>query len=131
MDKIIAVDFDGCLVANRYPDIGEPINETIVAVLQEQYRGAKIILWTCRSGGLLDDAVAWCEGRGIRLAAANRNLPETIAAFGGDTRKIHADAYWDDKARRMPCKWPPGQEGGGAEYGGEDMRGVPVALPRR
>ena len=27
--KIIAVDFDGCLATNNFPDIGEPILETI------------------------------------------------------------------------------------------------------
>ena len=27
--KIIAVDFDGCLVTNRFPEVGEPIPATI------------------------------------------------------------------------------------------------------
>jgi hydroxymethylpyrimidine pyrophosphatase-like HAD family hydrolase len=47
--KIIAVDFDGCLVTNKWPKIGEPIAETIDALKAEQANGAKVILWTCRS----------------------------------------------------------------------------------
>jgi len=99
---IIAVDFDGCLVLNRFPEIGEPISETIEALKVEQARGAKVILWTCRRDVHLADAVAWCEENGIRLDAVNRNLAEVVAAFGGDTIKVYADEYWDDRARRMP-----------------------------
>ena len=102
ISKIIAVDFDGCLVTNQYPDIGEPIIETISALKAEHENGAKIILWTCRRGKHLVDAVAWCVDQGIHLDAANRNLPEVIEAFGGDTRKIFTNEYWDDRAVRMP-----------------------------
>jgi len=102
MIKIIAVDFDGCLVTNKYPDIGEPIHKTINALKAEQNVGTKIILWSCRRDVLLDNAIAWCNERGIRFSAVNENLPEIIEAFGGDTRKIFANEYWDDRAVKMP-----------------------------
>jgi hypothetical protein len=100
--KIIAVDFDGCLVTNKFPEIGEPIEETIDALKAEQGRGAKVILWTCRTKERAEAAAHWCADYGIRLDAVNRNLPEIVEAFGGDTVKVFANEYWDDRARVMP-----------------------------
>ncbi len=100
--KIIAVDFDGCLVTDRFPAVGEPIAATVAALRREQERGAKVILWTCRRGEQLRAAVEWCAQQGIRLSAVNTNLPEVVEAFGGDTVKVCADEYWDDRAVKMP-----------------------------
>lgn len=44
----IAIDFDGILCQNAYPDIGDPNWDTIHQALKEQSNGAKLILWTCR-----------------------------------------------------------------------------------
>ena len=99
--KIIAVDFDGCLATNKFPEVGEPINKTISRLKQEQANGAKVILWTNRRDKPLDDAVNFCKEQGIHLDAVNENLPEIIKAFGGDTRKIFANEYWDDRAVYM------------------------------
>jgi hypothetical protein len=99
--KTIAVDFDGTLCRYAYPGIGEPIAGTIKRLKAEKAAGAKIILWTCRNGALLDDAAAWCAKMGIALDAVNENLPESIAEHGGDTRKVSADEYWDDRAVRV------------------------------
>jgi hypothetical protein len=100
--KIIAADFDGCLVTNCVPDIGSGIHATIWRLMEEQRGGAKVILWTCRRDEQLTAAVEWCENIGLHFEAVNENLPEVIAAFGGDTRKIFAHEYWDDRAVRMP-----------------------------
>jgi len=100
--KIIAVDFDGCLCTNQFPDIGAGIPETIKRVKEERRDGSRIILWTCRRGDSLAAAVGWCAQQGIRFDAVNENLPDVIEAFGGDTRKIFANEYWDDRAVRMP-----------------------------
>lgn len=96
--KIIALDFDGCVVTNKYPEIGEPIEKNIRKLKEEQAAGAKVILWTNRRGDYLKQAVDFCNDHGIRLDAVNANLPEIIEAFGGDTRKIFANEYWDDRA---------------------------------
>ena len=95
---IIAVDFDGCLCENAWPDIGEAKQDVIDALLSRQKAGAKIILWTCRVGERLDAAIQWCQDHGIFFDAVNANLPVNIAAFGNDCRKVFADEYWDDKA---------------------------------
>ena len=100
--KIIAIDFDGTLVTNKFPDIGEPIHETITALKGEQDAGAKVILWTCRKGEMLGAAINWCCEHEILLDAVNANMPEMIEFFGGDTRKIFANEYWDDRALLMP-----------------------------
>jgi len=100
--KIIAVDFDGCLCKNQFPEIGDEIYETLRRLKEEQRNGARLILWTCRRGMALAAAVGWCAVRGIRFEAVNENLPDIIEIFGGDTRKIFAHEYWDDKAVRMP-----------------------------
>ena len=104
MDKIIAVDFDGCLAVNKYPDVGEPIEKNIQKLKDEQKAGAKIILWSCRVGQQLEDALAFCELHEVIFDAVNENLPIITEAYGGDTRKILADEYWDDRAVLMDEK---------------------------
>jgi hypothetical protein len=101
LPKIIAVDFDGCLVTNKYPEIGEPIEKNILKLKNEQKSGAKVILWTNRANEYLKQAVCFCEEHEIHLDAVNENLPEIINAFRGDTRKIFANEYWDDRAVLM------------------------------
>lgn len=98
MRKAIAIDFDGCLCEDRWPEIGEPHMEIINAAIAEQDNGAALILWTCRVGGMLEAAVDWCSSYGLEFDAVNSNLPERIAAYQNDCRKVNADEYWDDKA---------------------------------
>lgn len=95
--KIIAVDFDGTLCTNKYPEIGEPKAEIIKYIKQQKEQGAKIILWTCRSGDLLENALDWCRKHDVALDCVNENLPEIIEDFGSDTRKIFANEYIDDR----------------------------------
>ena len=101
--KIIAVDFDGTLVANAFPDIGCAIPETITRIKSEKDSGARLILWTCRRDDQLTAAVEWCAAHGIQFDAVNENLPDIVEAFGGDTRKIFANEYWDDRAFHPDC----------------------------
>lgn len=104
MKKTIAIDFDGCLCECAWPGIGAPHMEVINAAIRERESGAALILWTCRIGERLDEAVAWCAGFGLVFDAVNDNLPESIAAFKADPRKVFADEYWDDRAVHMPLK---------------------------
>lgn len=97
-ERIIAVDFDGCLCKNAWPDIGEAKQNVIDRLLLRQKQGAKIILWTCRVGERLDAAVKWCADHGIVFDTINENLPSMVATFGNDCRKVYADEYWDDKS---------------------------------
>lgn len=97
--NIIAVDFDGTLCTNRWPEIGEPNNELIDYLKNRQRNGEKLILWTNRVGDRLTEAVAWCKERGLIFDAVNDNLPEIVEAFGANCRKIFANEYIDDRNR--------------------------------
>lgn len=99
--KVIAVDFDGCLCHSEWPEIGPPAEGVLLRLREEQQRGAKIVLWTCRDGELLEQAVAWCAERGITFDDVNEQIPELKGTFGNDSRKIFASEYWDDRAVRM------------------------------
>lgn len=101
LQKAIAIDFDGCLCANAYPDIGAPNWEIIVAAAAEQSAGAGLILWTCREGGLLENALEACARWGLHFDAVNDILPSWKKFYGNETRKVGATEYWDDKAYRV------------------------------
>ncbi len=91
---IIAVDFDGTIVENRYPRIGRELPaaiDTLLSLQKEQQH--QIILWTVREGTLLDEAVSWCKKRGLEFYAVNKNHPEEKTPL---SRKIKADLYIDD-----------------------------------
>lgn len=98
LPKIIAFDFDGTLVEDKFPKIGEPNYEMInFCKLVKQY-GAKIILWTCRTGDYLESAVKFCKEQGIEFDAVNDNIPEAKEKYNGDARKVFANLYVEDKA---------------------------------
>lgn len=99
--KVIAIDFDGCLCKDAFPGIGEPNWEVINAAKQAQDEGAALILWTCREGAYLTEAVEACTNWDLKFDAVNENIPEMIEAFGNDCRKVGADEYWDDRAVTM------------------------------
>lgn len=101
---IIAVDFDGCLCEEKWPSIGAPQEHVIARLKDRKAHGYKIILWTCRCGEMLAEALIWCMKQGICFDAVNENLPERIEIFGTDSRKISAEEYWDDKAVRYNAK---------------------------
>lgn len=99
---IIAVDFDGTLCIDEYPSIGKPNTRLIKSLKSHIEHGHRVILWTCRTGAALDDAVAWCKTFGLYFDAVNENLPHIKESWGGDTRKVYADIYIDDKNRLVP-----------------------------
>ncbi|WP_281513145.1 hypothetical protein [Bacteroides acidifaciens] len=105
MRKAIAIDFDGCLCSNAYPAIGEPNWDVIERAKKEQSSGAGLILWTCREGQPLEDAVNACKRWGLIFDAVNESLSDWIEAFGNHPRKVGASEYWDDKAVCMPEKF--------------------------
>lgn len=102
MRKAIAIDFDGCLCTDAYPEIGEPNWPVICRAKEEQRAGTGLILWTCREDQLLLDAIAACDGWGLTFDAVNESLPDWIKEYGTRPRKVGASEYWDDKAARIP-----------------------------
>lgn len=96
--KVYAIDFDGTLCINAFPSIGSPIQEVIEYTKGIIEEGHKVVLWTCRTGERLQEALDWCDEQGIIFDAVNENLDENIKLYGSDTRKVSADYYIDDKA---------------------------------
>ena len=88
---IIAVDFDGVIVENRFPSIGRPHMGVINGLIERRKKGDKLILWTCRCGQQLTDAVAFCRNMGLEFDAVNENLQMMIDKHGSDSRKVYAD----------------------------------------
>lgn len=102
MKKVIAVDFDGTLFEDRWPEIGEPIWPVINAAKKESQNGTELILWTTREGEKLTEALEACGKVGLRFDAVNSNTESRKLEWGNDPRKIGADEYWDDRA--VPVK---------------------------
>lgn len=94
----IAIDFDGVLCTDKYPEIGEPNWSVIQEATTLRKSGACLILWTCREGQLLQEAVDACKGWGLEFDAVNENPPFFRDLWQNDCRKVGADEYWDDRA---------------------------------
>lgn len=102
--KIYAVDFDGTLAQTQFPKIIKPNFAVFMACKMIKRRGDILILWTCRCGKDLEDAVEYCRKYGLEFDYINENVPENVEKFGNDCRKIFAHEYIDDKA------WSPARE---------------------
>lgn len=94
---IIAVDFDGTIVENKYPRIGKEIPFAIDTLKELQSDQHILILWTVRDGKLLEEAVNFCRKRGLEFYAVNRNYPEESDNAILCCRKINADFFIDDR----------------------------------
>lgn len=92
---IIAVDYDGTLFTNG------AMNQNLVSRMAfEQKRGNIVILWTCREGKRLQQALKDLQRFGFAPNYVNCNCPQAIRMMGHDSRKIYADVYIDDKNAR-------------------------------
>lgn len=92
---IIAVDYDGIL------ETADGMNTTLLNRLRaNQRRGDAVILWTCREGRTLTEALRKLRAVGFVPTLVNENTPDVIRRFGRNTRKIYADVYIDDKAAK-------------------------------
>lgn len=99
--KIIAIDFDGTIVEDRYPEIGRLKPGAKEYILQLKKDGFKLILWTSRTGLPLARAVEFLTKEGITFDEINNSCKDNVNEFGNDTRKIFADVYVDDKCVMM------------------------------
>ena len=90
---IIAVDYDGTLFDGKAFNIG-----LLKRLRASQKRGDTVILWTCREGKTLAEALTALQNVGFRPNYVNCNSPEGLQRLRHDSRKIYADVYIDDKA---------------------------------
>ena len=97
---IIAVDFDGILCEDNFPDIGTPRYDVISLVRQLIDKGNEVVLWTTRNGEELTKAIEWCTNYGLHFCNVNGPAPsneeEYRDKYPTQSRKIYADVYIDD-----------------------------------
>ena len=95
-DIKIAIDFDGTIVEHEYPKIGKEKLFAFRTLKELEKQGARLILWTFRTGKELEEAVEYCRNNGIEFYAINKNYPEEVLDETV-SRKIDVDIYLDDK----------------------------------
>lgn len=96
--KILAMDFDGTIAENQWPKVGPLIPRAKRLLDRFTRNGGRVIIWTCREGQLLEDAKTFLNKHKVPYHAINEHLPEQIALYGNDPRKVGADMYIDDLA---------------------------------
>jgi predicted phosphatase len=107
---VLAIDFDGTITTE--PDMGkelrlQPHVKEVLTELKE--RGARMILWTCRSGAALNEALVFLQRNGMRhlFEEVNDQLHEIQEKYSPDVaRKVGADYYIDDKNISTVIDWP-------------------------
>ena len=94
---IIAIDFDGTIVEDCFPNIGKEKRFAFMTLKALQKEGHQLILWTYRAGKALDEAVEFCRKNGVEFYAVNRSYPEEELDKTHMSRKVHADIFIDDR----------------------------------
>ena len=103
---IIGIDCDGTIMTHRFPLIGEDIGA--IPVLKELVaNGHYLVLWTLRGYSLLEEAVDWCDERGIHFWGINQN-PEQHEWT--DSPKAYCNCFIDDAALGCPLIYPENGE---------------------
>lgn len=103
---ILAVDFDGTIVEDDYPFIGDPLPGAIETLKKLRKEGYQLVLWTCRTGQKLAEAIKFCAENGIRFDAINSNPRYSIVKWNGsDPRKVGAALYIDDRGLHPLPDW--------------------------
>lgn len=108
-ELVIAVDFDGTITNEGSMTTEEPtIRDNCAEVLNRLSEdGVKLILWTCRSGNALTEALDFLDQNGLLelFDTVNEQLPEVIELFEETGVKVGADLYIDDKNIMYKVDW--------------------------
>lgn len=68
-DIVLAIDFDGTITKkNEYPNVGELREECVEVLNKFKELGCILVLWTCRTGKELDDAITFCKDSELPLS---------------------------------------------------------------
>ena len=103
--KIFTVDFDGTCVKHEYPRVGPDVPDCVDVLRLLTEAGAKLILWTMRSGTHLDAAVGWFNEHNIPLYGVNENPAQRAWT---QSPKAYAHLYIGDDALGCPLVVPRG-----------------------
>lgn len=101
---VIAIEFDGVIVEDKYPAIGEEKPFAFDTLKKLRKRGHTLILWSRRTGHLLDEAVEFCQQHGMEFYTANKSYPEE--ELDKDvSRKVNADLFIDNRMQSDLPDW--------------------------
>lgn len=96
---VVCVDFDGTIVEHKYPALGEEVPLALQTLIDLNRLGAKVVLFTMRSGKRLQQAVDFLEEAGVELYGVNRNPDQDSWT---DSPKAYGHVYVDDAAFGCP-----------------------------
>ena len=95
--KVIAIDFDDTItLPSPYPITGA-LNPKAIKVIKKLKEKYTLILWTCREGQSLDEA--------IQLLKAQNIIFDYVNECPQGTRKVVADYYIDDRMLGGTIDW--------------------------
>ena len=87
------VDFGGTLCFSKWPELGEPNRPLIEYLIAQKKSCNKLILWTCRAGEALENAVSLCCEHQLEFDVINDYLPEIIEMYGNNSRINQVDIH--------------------------------------
>jgi len=103
--KIYAVDFDGTIVRDAFPEIGELYPQAVWALRMLHKFGNLISIWSCRCNHYQEDMEIFLEFNKVPFDYVNRNTDGQIDHWTWDCRKIFADVYIDDRNYPRFHRW--------------------------
>ena len=101
----IAIDFDGTIVEDQYPAIGNELPFATGVLKRLQENGHQLILWTTREDHELEEALHFCKQKGLEFYAVNQNYPGENPGVNNES-KIRADLFIDKKNLGGTLTWP-------------------------
>jgi len=108
-DLILGVDFDGNITTE--PDMGKKLvlQPNCKDVLLSWYeKGYTLVLWTCRTGPSLDEALSFLLENDLFsiFTSINDQVPLVVTKYHPHVaRKLGADIYFDDKNAMTTVNW--------------------------
>lgn len=119
-ELVLAVDFDGTITTE--PEMGkelvlQPECKRVLTRLHED--GIRIVLWTCRSGPVLEEALEFLKENDMLdlFCAINDQLEEINTKYAPHVaRKVGADIYIDDKSLGFVVDWEEIENGIYGQY---------------
>ena len=97
---VVAIDFDGTITEETNSNIIGTIKENAKETIKwMKDNGCFLILWTCRTGTGLDDAINFLKRKEIKFDTINKNAP--FLDFPTSS-KIFANAYIDNRNLNCP-----------------------------
>lgn len=103
---IIAIDFDGTIARSDFPVIQGEVPYAAESMRKLKEQGHYLLIWTCRTGNDLLQAINWLLERNIPFDRVNDHNPENMAIYGNGGNKVYAHCYIDDRNLFGFPGWP-------------------------